>query len=121
MNSNIRTMTLSVIKSKQGEEYTFPDELYDYLTDLSTLERVNVESNSQVYKHKQYLKNLLVLESNFRVFGSKFLSYDKHDKFLDMLDSMFRDYKSNNLKNDFFNQRKNHYTSLAFPDKSKIR
>ena len=114
MNSNIRTMALSVMKKYQGEDYIFPDEIYDYLTELCTLEKVEVDVNSKAYSHKQFLKNLLVFESSFRIFSNKFISEDKIKPFVEKLESMFSDYKRNNLKNQFFLQRKTHYSRLAF-------
>jgi hypothetical protein len=114
MNTNIRTMAISVMKRYQGDEYIFSEELFDYLTQLSTLEKIEVESDGKSINHKQFLKNLLLLESNFRVFGNKFLSEEKVEPFATKLESMFNDYKQNNLKNDFYQLRKNHYSRLAF-------
>ena len=114
MNTNLRTMALSVMKKYQGDDYIFPDEIYDYLTDLSTLEKVEVDMNSKSYSHKQFLKNLLVFESSYRIFSTKFLSEEKVAPFVAKLQSMFSDYKRNNLKNEFFLQRKTHYSRLAF-------
>jgi hypothetical protein len=114
MNINVRTMVLSVMKRYQQDEYIFPMELYDYITDLLTLEKLYIETSGEVSIHKSFLNSLISLETSYKVLGNRFLSEDRVKPLALKIMGMYEDYKDKKLSKDFFQSRKNHYSRIAF-------
>lgn len=121
MNSNVLLMTLSVLDKKPitdlEQRNNFKEVVWDYITELITLEPIYVEVNNPAYQHKLYLEKLLTLTDRWKSIGSDVVPTDKVDKFLSGLQDNMREYLNRNLKSDFYQLRKSHYTKLAYSQK----
>jgi hypothetical protein len=124
MNSQIRTMALSVLNRKPITDIfareNYKECIVDYLINLSTLEQLYVEISDIAYSQKQYLIKLLTLVDRYTKLGDSFLSDDKVEVFLLTLQNNCRDYLNNNLEKHFYNLRKQHHTKLAFSQKNEL-
>lgn len=124
MNSQIRTMALSVLNKKSITNIftreNYKECIVDYLINLATIEQIYVETNDTAYKQKQYLLKLLTLADRFNKLGDDFISDDKVEVFLTTLQNNCREYLNNNLEKHFYNLRKNHHTKLAFSHKNEL-
>jgi len=114
-------MTLSVLDRKQTTDIearnNYKEVVWDYISELSTLEPIYVEVNNSAYKHKTYLDKLLTLTDRWLSLGDEAIPLDKVEQFLTTLQDNMRDYLNKNLKSDFYQLRKTHYTKLAFGSK----
>jgi hypothetical protein len=124
MNSQIRTMALSVLNRKSTTDIftreNYKECIVDYLINLSTLEQVYVETSDIAYSQKQYLIKLITLVDRYTKLGDSFLSDDNVEVFLLTLQNNCRDYLNNNLEKHFYNLRKQHHTKLAFSQKNEL-
>lgn len=121
MNTNVLLMTLSVLEKKSitdvQQRNDFKEVIWDYLTELITLEPIYVEVTNPAYQHKIYLEKLLTLTDRWKSIGSDVVPTDKVEQFLTTLQDNMREYLNRNLKSDFYQLRKTHYTKLAYSQK----
>lgn len=121
MNSNVLLMTLSVLDKKPITDVqtrmNYKEVVWDYITELTTLEPIFIDSNNPAYSHKTYLDKLLTFTDRWKSLGNDFIPDDKVEPFLTQLQDKMRDYLNKNLKSDFYQLRKTHYSKTAWGTK----
>jgi hypothetical protein len=114
-------MTLSVLDKKPITDLearkNYKVVVYDYITDLISLEPIFVDASNSAYSQKTYLEKLITLTDRWKSIGDDAIPEDKVETFLTNLQDNMREYLNRNLKSGFYELRKSHYSKLAWGTK----
>ena len=92
--------------------------ILDYCLELSNMSVLNINNQSPLFNHFEYMKELDRLLVRYKSIGDDIIPDNKLDTFLNKLQNMMRDFLQNDLEEELYKEEKKYYVEGAWKNGS---